>query len=93
MAGMYAVYHGPKGLRYIANKVHAVAATTANELTKLGYEQTNSAFFDTIVVKADAQKIKVVAEQNNINFFYIDEATVSIAFNETTEHRRRNQNC
>nr|WP_315172182.1 aminomethyl-transferring glycine dehydrogenase [uncultured Flavobacterium sp.] len=84
MAGMYAVYHGPKGLRYIANKVHAVAATTANELTKLGYEQTNSAFFDTIVVKADSQKIKVVAEQNNINFFYIDEATVSIAFNETT---------
>ena len=84
MAGMYAVYHGPKGLRYIANKVHAVAATTANELTKLGYEQTNSAFFDTIVVKAESQKIKVVAEQNNINFFYIDEATVSIAFNETT---------
>lgn len=84
MAGMYAVYHGPKGLRYIANKVHAVAATTANELTKLGYEQTNSAFFDTIVVKADSQKIKVVAEQNNINFFYIDEAIVSIAFNETT---------
>nr|WP_315143781.1 aminomethyl-transferring glycine dehydrogenase [uncultured Flavobacterium sp.] len=84
MAGMYAVYHGPKGLRYIANKVHAVAATTANELTKLGYEQTNSAFFDTIVVKADSQKIKAVAEQNNINFFYIDEATVSIAFNETT---------
>ena len=60
MAGMYAVYHGPKGLRYIANKVHAVAATTANELTKLGYEQTNSAFFDTIVVKADAQKIAAV---------------------------------
>ncbi|WP_300977436.1 aminomethyl-transferring glycine dehydrogenase [Flavobacterium sp.] len=84
MAGMYAVYHGPKGLRYIANKVHAVAATTANELTKLGYEQTNSAFFDTIVVKADSQKIKAVAEQNQINFFYIDEATVSIAFNETT---------
>lgn len=84
MAGMYAVYHGPKGLRYIANKVHAVAATTANELTKLGYEQTNSAFFDTIVVKADSQKIKVVAEQNQINFFYIDEATVSIAFNETS---------
>ena len=84
MAGMYAVYHGPKGLRYIANKVHAVAATTANELTKLGYEQTNSAFFDTLVVKAEAKKIKEAAEQNNINFFYIDEATVSIAFNETT---------
>jgi glycine dehydrogenase len=84
MAGMYAVYHGPKGLQYIANKVHAVAATTANELTKLGYEQTNSAFFDTIVVKADSQKIKAVAEQNQINFFYIDEVTVSIAFNETT---------
>ena len=84
MAGMYAVYHGPKGLQYIASSVHAAAATTANELVKLGYEQTNSAFFDTIVVKADAKKIKEIAEQNKINFFYIDEATVSIAFNETS---------
>ncbi|MFV8366787.1 aminomethyl-transferring glycine dehydrogenase [Flavobacterium sp. XS1P27] len=84
MAGMYAVYHGPKGLQYIADKVHASAATLANALEKLGLQQTNTAFFDTIVVKADAQKVKGIAEQNEINFYYIDENTVSISLNETT---------
>ncbi|MFV5698815.1 aminomethyl-transferring glycine dehydrogenase [Flavobacterium sp. ZT3R17] len=84
MAGMYAVYHGPKGLQYIANKVHASAATLANALEKLGLQQTNTAFFDTIVVKADAKKVKTIAEQNEINFYYIDENTVSISLNETT---------
>ena len=84
MAGMYAVYHGPKGLKYIANKVHASAATLANELEKLGFTQTNSAFFDTIVIKAEAKKVIEIAEQNQINFNYIDENTVSISINETT---------
>ena len=84
MAGMYAVYHGPKGLRYIANKLHALTATLANELEKLGLQQTNTAFFDTIVIKADAKKVKVIAEQNEINFYYIDANTVSISLNETT---------
>jgi glycine dehydrogenase len=84
MAGMYAVYHGPKGLQYIANKVHTSAETLANELEKLGLQQTNTAFFDTIVVKADAKKVKIIAEQNEVNFYYIDENTVSISLNETT---------
>ena len=84
MAGMYAVYHGPKGLKYIANKVHASTATLANELGKLGFEQNNTAFFDTIVVKADANKVATIALQNEINFHYIDENTVSISLNETT---------
>ena len=84
MAGMYAVYHGPKGLRYIADKVHSLTATLAIELEKLGLQQTNTAFFDTIAIKADAKKVKVIAEQNEINFYYIDENTVSISLNETT---------
>ena len=84
MAGMYAVYHGPKGLRYIADKVHGLTATLAIELEKLGLQQTNTAFFDTIVIKADAKKVKAIAEQNEINFYYIDENTVSISLNETT---------
>jgi glycine dehydrogenase len=84
MAGMYAVYHGPKGLRYIANKIHSLAVTLSNELEKLGFQQTNSAFFDTIVVKSDAKKVKAIAEKNEINFYYIDENTVSISLNETT---------
>ncbi len=84
MAGMYAVFHGPKGLQYIANKVHASAVTTADALNKLGVYQTNSAFFDTILVKADAHKVKAIAEKHEVNFFYPDTDTISIAFNETT---------
>ena len=84
MAGMYAVYHGPKGLQYIANKVHASAVTLANELEKLGLYQINTAYFDTIAVKADAKKVRVIAEQNEVNFYYIDDNTISISLNETT---------
>ena len=83
MAGMFAVYHGPKGLQYIADKVHGMASTLSNALNKLGVYQTNTAFFDTIVVKADAQKIKAIAERNEVNFFYIDNETISISINET----------
>lgn len=91
MAGMYAVYHGPKGLQYIADKVHASAVTTANALTQLGVTQTNTAFFDTITVKADASKVKAVAERNEVNFYYIDNDTISISFNETTSLNDINQ--
>lgn len=91
MAGMYAVYHGPEGLKYIANKVHASAVTAAEALNKLGVYQTNTAYFDTISVKADAQKVKAVAEKNEVNFFYPDADTISISFNETTSIADINQ--
>ncbi len=91
MAGMYAVYHGPKGLRYIANKVHSSAVTLADALNKLGVYQTNTAFFDTIAVKADAKKVKAIAEKNEVNFYYIDADTISISLNETTSITDINQ--
>ena len=91
MAGMYAVYHGPKGLKYIANKVHASAVTLADALNKLGVYNTNTAFFDTISVKADAAKVKAVAEQHEVNFFYADDQTISISLNETTSISDLNQ--
>jgi len=91
MAGMYAVFHGPKGLKYIANKVHASAVTLADALNKLGVYQTNSAFFDTISVKADAAKVKTIAEKHEVNFFYPDTATISISLNETTSLNDLNQ--
>ena len=84
MAGMYAVYHGPDGLKYIADKLHSSAVTLANELEKLGLYQINSAYFDTIVVKTDAQKVREIAELNEVNFYYVDDNTVSISLNETT---------
>ena len=91
MAGMYAVFHGPKGLKYIANKVHASAVSLADALNQLGVYQTNSAFFDTLLVKADAVKVKAVAEKNEVNFFYVDNETISIALNETTSLADLNQ--
>jgi glycine dehydrogenase len=84
MAGMYAVYHGPKGLRYIANKVHGLACTLTNELEKLGIYQINTAYFDTIALKVDAKKVRTIAEENHINFNYVDDQTLSISLNETT---------
>jgi len=84
MAGMYAVYHGPEGLRYIADKIHSSASTLATALNKLGVFQTNTAYFDTIVVKADAQKVKAIAEKQEVNFYYIDNETISISINETS---------
>ncbi|GEL11909.1 glycine dehydrogenase [Flavobacterium glycines] len=91
MAGMYAVYHGPKGLQYIANKVHASAVTTAEALNQLGVYQINTAYFDTILVKTNAQKVKEVAERNEVNFFYVDAETISISLNETTSINDINQ--
>lgn len=84
MAGMYAVYHGPNGLRYIANKVHHAAVGLSEALQEIGYKQTNSLYFDTLRIEADAEKIKEIAEAYEINFFYPDKNTVSIALNETT---------
>ncbi|MFT6796683.1 MAG: glycine dehydrogenase, partial [Maribacter sp.] len=84
MAGMYAVYHGPKGLKYIADKVHTSATTLADALEQLGLYQINSSYFDTITVKMDASKVRPIAEQHEINFLYIDTQTVSIAVNEAT---------
>ncbi|GEC79892.1 aminomethyl-transferring glycine dehydrogenase [Flavobacterium aquatile] len=91
MAGMYAVYHGPKGLKYIADKVHASAVTLADSLNKLGVYNVNTSFFDTILVKADAQKVKAIAEKNEVNFYYVDADTISISLNETSSVSDINQ--
>jgi glycine dehydrogenase len=84
MAGMYGVYHGPKGLTYIADKVHNHAATLANALERLGLTQANETYFDTIAIKTDASKIKFLSEAKQMNFYYPNPETVSISVNETT---------
>jgi glycine dehydrogenase len=84
MAGMYAVFHGKSGIQFIADSIHNKTITLANKLSDLGIEQTNTSYFDTITVKAESQKVKVVAEANGINFNYIDDRTLSISVNETT---------
>ena len=85
MAGMYAVYHGPNGLKYIATKIHQLAYTLHDTLNQLGIVQTNDTFFDTLNIKvSSAAKIKENAELLRVNFEYIDEKSISISLNETT---------
>ena len=85
MAGMYAVYHGPKGLKYIANKVHKNTVLLANSLTNSDLKLKHSSFFDTIQIEVeDAKKIQEIALKHEINFFYPNAKTISISINETT---------
>ncbi|MFD0932490.1 aminomethyl-transferring glycine dehydrogenase [Psychroflexus salinarum] len=91
MAGMYAVYHGPKGLKFIANKIHRNTVSLSEGLEKLGFYQVNELYFDTLLIKADAKKIKSIAEQKEVNFFYPDSESVSISINETTSVQDLNE--
>ncbi len=84
MAGMYAVYHGPKGLTFIAESVHNTASTLAKALVQLGIKQSNTSFFDTLQLKVNASKVKAIAEKRKVNFYYPDAETVTISINETT---------
>ncbi len=84
MAGMYAVYHGPEGLRYIANKVHEHALILADGLKRNGYQLVHNSFFDTITVRANRNQIEPLALSKQINLYYPDHEHVSISINETT---------
>ena len=83
MAGMYAVYHGKNGLKYIADYVHENTKILAVILENLGFKQLNTSYFDTILLKVEASQLKPIAEANKINFNYIDDHHVSISINET----------
>lgn len=85
MAAMYAVYHGPVGLKNIAQRVHALANATAKALNSLGVQQNNTAFFDTLHISGvDASQLKTTAENAGINFRYFNDGTVGITIDETT---------
>jgi glycine dehydrogenase len=87
MASMYAVYHGPDGLREIAEGVHYKAATTAQALSKLGYSVKSDNFFDTIWIGLPAgittAQLKTAAEAAEMNFRYINDAELTISFGES----------
>lgn len=84
MASMYAVYHGPQGLRAIAQHAHNLAAKTANGLKGMGITVSETPFFDTIWVKGtDAVTVKAVAEKYEMNFNIVSGSDVTISFGET----------
>ncbi len=85
MASMYAVYHGQEGIKAIAESVHRATAFVASELKKLGYTINTQLFFDTIVVEADAKKVRALAEAKEINFRYIDDKHVVLSLDQTVE--------
>jgi len=88
MAGFYAVYHGPDGIKEIANHVHAVAFWLAEQLTKLGYKLQNENFFDTLRIQlpdnVTIQEVRTIALSKEINLRYFDNGDVGISADETT---------
>jgi glycine dehydrogenase len=83
MASMYAVYHGPAGIKEIAQNVNDLASLTAKGLTNLGFSLHTNSFFDTICIHGvDTEKIKVLSESNGMNFNYFGTDSVSLSFGE-----------
>ncbi len=88
ISGMYAVYHGPEGLKRIARRIHLFTNILNKKLKELGYKQTNEYFFDTLKIDLHQNpdlvvKIKALAEQKKINFNYYTKCCVGISLDET----------
>ncbi len=85
MTGMYAVYHGPEGIKKVAARTSAYAHLVASELKKIGIKFKNENFFDTIEIHGvDSSAIRAKAEEKGINFFYPSDESVRISFDEVS---------
>ncbi|MFL9484710.1 aminomethyl-transferring glycine dehydrogenase [Chitinophagaceae bacterium LWZ2-11] len=87
MAAMYAVFHGPDGLKTIAQRVALLTQTLSKELKALGFDNTNTHYFDTIKVKVDADQLHAMAEKHQINFRPAGVSHVVISLDETTTQK------
>ncbi|KAF7584112.1 glycine dehydrogenase [Clavispora lusitaniae] len=87
MSAMYAVYHGPEGLKKIANRVYGLTAHLAQQISQTNHTVANSSFFDTLTVElsgVSADEILQEAFQKyNINLFRVDDKTISVSLDET----------
>lgn len=88
MAGCYAVYHGPQGLKRIAKNIHSTTALIANELVELGYNLENKQYFDTLKIMLPSgitqEYIRNIAEMRDINLRYFITGEIGISIDETT---------
>ncbi|MCH9798294.1 MAG: aminomethyl-transferring glycine dehydrogenase [Gammaproteobacteria bacterium] len=86
MASMYAVYHGPNGLKYIAEKVHHLTVILASGLKKIGCRIVNESFFDTLTINTnkDTTKIHSLAVSKGLNLRMIDDSNLGISLDERT---------
>ncbi len=90
MASMYAVYHGPDGIKKIAQKIHSLTATLAEGIKKLGYKIDHEYFFDTLQVNLGSRSKKEILERcqnKKINLRIYDDNSVGISLDETTTGR------
>ena len=92
MAGFYAVYHGPKGLKNIATQIHSATALIADELKELGYTILNEQYFDTLKIGLPSgisqYTVREFAEMRDINLRYYEAGEVGISIDETiTEYK------
>ena len=85
MAGMYAVYHGSKGLRNISSSIHNKAVYLFNKISSLGIELKYSKFFDTITIISESKSIQKIALSKEINLCYHSDNEISISVNEKTD--------
>ena len=87
IAALYAIYHGPDGLKMIAGRVHRMTQILAEGLRRLGYEVETEAFFDTIVVRTPGQAARIAAKarESRINLRFIDANRLGISFDETVK--------
>jgi glycine dehydrogenase len=85
MAAMYAVFHGAEGLKNIAKRIAVLTRTLVSELIDIGYDVKSKSYFDTIRIHVDdASIIRTIAEAHKMNFYYVDEKTITISLDETT---------
>ncbi len=89
IAGFYAVYHGPEGLKFIAGRVHRYTQVLAKGLEQLGYDVITQQFFDTFAIHLPgrAKRMANQAQEIAINLRVIDEDTIGISLNETTNRQ------
>lgn len=92
MAGFYAVYHGPKGLKNIATQIHSATSLIADELKELGYTILNEQYFDTLKIGLPSgvsqYTVREFAEMRDINLRYYEAGEVGISIDETiTEYK------
>jgi len=87
MASMYAVYHGPEGLRRIAERVHTLAGLLASALTRLGYRVVHPQFFDTLCVEVESwalPRLSDAARARRINLRTISPTRIGVSLDEAT---------
>jgi glycine dehydrogenase len=87
IAGMYAAYHGPNGIKKIAEKIHGLTKLLDYGLKRLGFKQINSIYFDTLAIESDKEQTKTIHQnslEKQINLRYFDNSFIGVSLSEIT---------